>query len=451
MAKKIKQNKRKNLLQQQINLNAGGIDIGAEELMCAVSPEATENFVRSFDSFTCDLKEMVAWFRKHKVATVAMESTGVYWIAAYDLLEEAGIEVCLVNARHVKGVPGKKTDVCDAQWLQQLHQSGLLKGSFRPKAEVLHVRHIVRHRSRLVEENTRHLQHMQKALVEMNMKLHHVFSDIDGKSCMSMIEAILKGERNVDKLWELKTGAVKATKQLFLKAMEGTWDEVQLFILQQAYDDWKHTWKQIRQCDHKIEKLLQEINLETNEDLPERLPKHRAKTKNQLNFDVYQQAYKAYGVDLSTIDGVGAGLLTVLMSEIGSGKDLLENFTTSKKFCSWLAVCPNNKISGGKILSSKTKNVVNRVAQALRLSAHGVHHSNSELGQYCRRMKGRLGKVEGITATAHKIARLIYALIESKEPYDEAKAFAPNEKSTTKKIKLMKKLAESLNYQVLPV
>lgn len=449
-SKRKQTHKTKHLLTQSVHPCAAGIDIGAEELMASVPPNLDDRPVRRFETFTQDLHELRDWLLSHKISTVAMESTGTYWIPTYDILQSSGIEVCLVNARHIKGVPGKKTDVCDAQWLQQLHTAGLLKASFRPGTEVIATRQVIRHRSQLIKDASRHLQHIQKALTEMNLKIHHVFSDIDGTSAMSIIEAILEGERNVNKLWALRDYRCRATKATFLKAIEADWQPAQLFILKQCHTSWLQTREAISQCDAIVQNYMAEVRSENepSEPLPEAHWSKRRLSKNDLSFDIYQESYRYYGVDLSSIDGISAGSLTTLMSELGTGEDILNNFRNAKAFVSWLGLSPDNRISGGKILKSKTRRVVNRLSAALRMAAQGLTNAKCAMGEYCRRMKARLGKAEGTTAVAHKLARLIYGLIQSKQPYEEKKAFPSTEKTQAKKMKILQKLAKSMNMQI---
>jgi len=451
MAKRNRHRKTKHLLEQNIHPKSAGIDIGAELIVAAIALDLKDDQpVRSFGSFTSDLNTLASWLLSHQITTVAMESTGVYWIPLYDILEKAGIEVCLVNARHVKGVPGKKTDVCDAQWLQQLHSAGLLKASFRPRTEVVQLRQLMRHRENLIQERSRQLQQMQKSLNEMNLKIHHVFSDLDGVSAMKIVESILSGEREADTLWGLRDGRVKAKKEIFLKAMEGSYDEHQLFILKQHHSLWSSLQQLIYQADQEIGEALKALNLEADKkELPAQ-KKHRLKVKNGPAFEAFEQAYQCYGVDLSTIDGVSSNCLSVLMSELGNRNDILSHFKSAKAFSSWLGLCPDNRISGGKVLKSKTRPVVNRVAKAFRLCAFSVGRSDGAMGKYARRMKGKLGKAEGITAVAHKIARLVYAMITNQKPYDSKQAFKENNFNKQKKLKVMKKLAEELHYEVSP-
>jgi len=450
MPKRKQNRKTKHLLAQSINSHAAGIDIGAEELMTAIPADLDEKPVRRFDTFTQDLHHLRDWLLEHGITTVAMESTGTYWIPTYDILQAAGIKVCLVNARHIKGVPGKKTDVCDAQWLQQLHTAGLLKASFRPNTEVVASRQIMRHRSQLIKDASRHLQHMQKALTEMNLKIHHVFSDLDGLSAMTIIEAILQGERDPEALWKLRHKNSRTTKDTFLKAIQADWQPAQLFILRQCHTAWTQTRQAITDCDQAVQKHMATVPSQSEETLPKAHWSKRRTSKNDLSFDIYQEAYRYYGVDLSTIDGISAGSLTILMSELGNRRDILKNFRCAKAFASWLGLCPDNRISGGKILKSKTRRVVNRVASTLRMAAQGLTNAKCAMGEYCRRMKARLGKAEATTAVAHKLARLIYSLIHSQQPYEESKAFPSTPKTTARKLKALQKMAKSLNMKITP-
>lgn len=452
MAKRKSKNnpKTKHLLAQCVHPHAAGIDIGAEELVAAVPPGHDDEPVRTFSTFTEGIHALRDWLLRTATTTVAMESTGTYWVAAYEILEAAGIEVCLVNARHVKGVPGKKTDVCDAQWLQQLHAAGLLRASFRPPSQVVAVRQLVRHRSQLVGDASRHLQHMQKALTEMNLKIHHVFSDLDGVSAMRIIEAILGGQRDPGELWKLRDNRCRTSKATFLAAVEGDWQPSGLFILRQCHTAWGQARAAITECDATIQALMAQVPDGPAGTPPADPPTRRRTSKNDLGFDIYAEAHRFYGVDLTTISGVSGGTLAVLTSELGNASDILSGFRSAKAFASWLGLCPDRRISGGRTLRSKTRRVVNRVAAALRMAAQSLTHAKCALGDYCRRMKARLGKAEGTTAVAHKLARLIYALIQSRRPYDEARAFPPTARSRKRRLNALLKLAKSLDMQVVP-
>jgi len=453
------------VLEQAIHPNACGIDMGAQELVAAVPSDRDPHPVRTFSTTTPDLYRLRDWLIQCGVDTVAMESTGNYWIATYQILEDAGIKVCLVNARHIKGVPGRKTDVCDAQWIQQLHRSGLLHGSFRPDKEIVPLRYLMRHRSGLVESAGREVQLMQKVLTEMNIKLHHVFSDLDGESAQRIITAIIGGERDGEKLWDLRDRRCKSTKVSFLAAIEGDWRLEYLFVLKQCQQRYQRTVADIDACNQQIAEYLKSLHPEkeendTNESsTPQNPPTIRndktvkqscVRGKNNLGFSVVNEAMHFYNVDLTSVDGIGAGTVAVLMSELGNAEQILKAFPSGKHFASWMGLCPDNRISGGKILGSKTRSNANRVARALRMASQAVTNSKSELGGFCRRMKARLGKVEGTTAVAHKLARIIYAMISTGRPYDEETAFHLTGTGKKKKLKCLQKQAEKLGMQLVP-
>jgi transposase len=435
----------------EANPNAGGIDIGATEIVVAVPPARCAEHVRTFTSFTGGLRELRDWLLVCGVTTVAMESTGNYWVNCYDMLEEVGIEVCLVNARHVKGVPGKKTDVCDAQWLQQLHAAGLLKKSFRPAQDILPLRYLVRHRDSLIREGASHVHRIQKVLTEMNIKLHHVFSDIDGVSAQAIIKAILSGERDPKVLAALRDGRCMSTEADILAALDGNYRPEYLFVLGQLQTQWEEIRRHLATLDEEIGKLIGGIEpAQPATATLQRGGKRKQTGKNAIALDFRTEGLKYYGVDLLDIDGVGSGVITALMSEIGPRDNLLLSFVSADRFCSWLGLCPCNQISGGKVLRSGTRKTRNRLAEALRLAAFGLEKAKCRMGEYCRRMKGRLGKAEGITATAHKLARVIYALISNGRNYDEAEAFRSNPGVERKRLKTLKTLAGKMGFQLIP-
>jgi hypothetical protein len=291
----------------------------------------------------------------------------------------------------------------------------------------------------------------------MNIKLHHVFSDLDGQSAQRIIEHIIAGERNADILWDLRDSRCRSTKEKFLASLQGDWRDEYIFVLKECNELRKESIKAIKRSDKEIEKLLLKIgsieeNPPNNSDVNS-LPsgKKKSKGKNDLSFDIHSQAERFYGVDLTNIDGVGSGLLATLMSELGNATRILKAFKTGQHFVSYLGLCPNNKISGGRVLGSKTRSNANRVSQALRMAAQALTHSKSSLGEHCRRMKGRLGKIEGTTAVAHKLGRIIYAMIKSREPYNEQKVFKLTQKAKNKRLKWIHKQAKKLGMQLVPV
>jgi transposase len=443
------------LLDRLTHPHAAGIDVGAEELVVAVPPDRAVKFVRTFGSFTSDLHALRTWLEQCGIQTVALESTGNYWVPIYQLLEEAGLEVCLINPRDVKGIGGRKTDVADAQWLQQLHAAGLLRKSFRPVKEIAALRYLMRHRSNLIQSAARELQHMQKTLNECNLQVHHVFSDLDGASAQRILKAILAGERDPQKLAALRDKRCRTALPKVLQALEGDYRAEYLFVLGQNLACWQQTQTTLRALDAQIKTLVAAIQVEPAapaqgaEGAEGALPK-RPGHKNSPAFDVFAEAHRFYGVDLAQIPGIASSTLSVFMSELGTGAQLRTAFKSAKAFCAWLGVCPENQISGGKILLAKTRKTTNRVAAALRLSAQALGHAKGRLGDFSRRMKGRLGKAEGITATAHKLARIVYAMLTTKQNYDEAKAFALTPAKKARRIQQLLAQAAALGLQLAP-
>lgn len=433
--------------------NAAGIDIGARESTAALPPGRNPGGqdVRTFAMFTSDIHALRDWLVANSIDTVAIESTGNYWITLYDVLAEAGINVFLVNARHVKGVPGKKTDVQDAQWLQQLHAAGLLKKSFRPQPATARLRYLMRHRGELVADAAKCLQLKQKVLTEMNLKLHHVFSDIDGVSALAIMDAIIAGERRPEVLADLRDRRCRSAKATVVAALEGDYREEYIMVLQQLRQQWQRLQEDIAKCDQKLEQLVGQQPKATMAALPPPIKKDQHKIrKNCPRIDIFQQSWEIYGVDLSTVPGVSGGLLSSLISEVGTREQMLEAFPASGHFCSWLGLCPDNRVSGGKVLKAKTRKVVHRLAGQFRLSAYGLTSEKSRLGSYVWQMKARLGKAEGITAVAHKLARIVYGMILHQTGYDEQTAFRTTPLSEAKRLARATKLAEEMGMKLVP-
>ena len=432
--------------------HAAGIDIGERELVAAVPPQSTTGpAVRTFTSFTADVEALRDWLLACGIKTAAMESTGNYWITAYDLLEAVGIEVYLVNARHVKGVPGRKTDVQDAAWLQQLHAAGLLRKSYRPAQEIVPLRYLMRYRQGLVAAASQPVQAMQKVLTELNLKIQHVFSDIDGVSAQAIITAILAGERDPAKLAALRDRRCRSPLATIKEALTGSYREEYLFVLRQSQSTWHRLQEDIAACDVQLTQLTLRVEAEALGALPDPVSGNQHKPgKNSPQIGVFEEAWRYYGVDLSAVPGVSAGLLSVFMSELGTGAQLLQSFRSGSAFASWLGLCPDNRISGGRILKAKTRQVANRVSNALRMGVFGLHRSQNKMGEYTRRMKGRLGKAEGITAGAHKLARILYALIATRHAYDESEAFKITPRSRERQHAQLLKQAQSLGFQLVP-
>lgn len=435
-----------------IHPDSAGIDVGAEEFVVAVPlGRGGEASVRTFSAFTSGVEAVREWLRESGIRTAAMESTGNYWITLYDTLVQAGIDVYLVNARHVKGVPGKKTDVCDAQWLQQLHAAGLLKKSFRPDQDIVPLRFLMRHRGEMVGDAAKQLQLMQKSLTEMNLKIQHVFSDIDGVSAQAIIDAILQGERDPGRLAALRDKRCRSSVSEIKEALRGDYRAEYLFVLKQSQQTWKHLLASIAECDKQIAALSAKVTGTVDSPLPEAPKKQHKMSKNSPQFAIFEEGWRFYGTDLSAVPGVGAGLLSVLMSEVGTRAHLLESFRSPAAFCSWMGLCPDNRISGGKVLKAKTRKVPSRLACALRLAVFGLNKSDTKLGDYFRRMKGRLGKAEGTVAAAHKLARILYGMIQHQCPYDEAEAFKITPQTLARRRRNLEKQAAALGLQLQPI
>jgi transposase len=398
-----------------INHDAAGIDIGSEEHWVAVPEDRDENPVRSFGCFTSDLHAMARWLKGCGVTTVAMESTGVYWIPPFQILEEHGFEVKLVNARHVKNVPGRKSDVSDCQWLQRLHTYGLLSGSFRPDDQMCVLRSYWRHRANLVRYASDHIQHMQKALTQMNLQLHKVFSNLTGVTGMNIIRAIIAGERDREKLALMREPGVKNTPETIAKALEGDYRQEHLFALKQSVELYDFYHRQIEACDREIERYLHTFEAKVD-PVQNPLPKRKKESRYQSFTDLRTELYRMSGVDFTQIPGLDVVSVQTILSEIGldPGK-----FPTEKHFVSWLGLCPNNRITGGHVKSTKTRKTVNRAANVFRMAAQALASSNTGLGGFYRRIRARLGSPKAITATAHKLARIFYRMWTTGHAYTD--------------------------------
>lgn len=393
---------------EQINQNAAGIDLGGGEHWVCVPPDRVEKNVRKFGCFTPDLIAMADWLIEFGVTTVAMEATGVYWIPVFQILEAKGLEVRLVNAHHVKTVPGRKTDVNDCQWLQQLHTYGLLSGSFRPEDEVCVLRSYIRQRDSLIKSASTHVQRMQKALIQMNLHLHKVISDITGHTGMAIIRAIAAGVHDPQALAALKDPRIKSSTADIAKALTGDYRLEHLFVLKQELTLYEVYQKEIATIDKQIEKCLADFEPKTLDELPATKKKRRKKsTANHPDFDLRKYLYRMAGVDFTLIDGLDALTVQTILSEVGLDR---ERFPTVKHFSSWLGLSPGQKITGGKVKSSQTRQVVNRAANAFRMAAFSLTQSRSALGAFYRRLRSRLGAPKAITATAHKLARMFYRM-----------------------------------------
>ena len=431
-----------------IEPNAAGIDVGAREIYVAVGRDRDPEPVRCFSTFTEELQAIAAWLKQCGVASVAMESTGVYWIPLYEVLEEAGLGVCLVNSRHVKHVPGRKSDVSDCQWLQYLHSVGLLRGSFRPEAAICALRALSRHRSNLVEAAAVHVQHMQKALTQMNLQIHHVLSDITGKSGLAIVDAILGGKRDPEQLARLADGRIRAERETVIKSLVGNYRSEHLFTLRQSLEAYRHYQKMLLDCDREIEQRMSQLPNQPNGGQPLQGNKRSKRRKNQFHFDMGKELYRVLGTDLTAVPGLSALTVHTLVTEVGTD---LGRFPNVAAFTSWLTLCPGSKKSGGKVLSSKTRKSNSRLAAALRLAAQTLHKSHSYLGAYYRRMRARLGAPQAITAAAHKLARIVYHLISTRTAYDESVFAQEEQKQAIRHQHRLHKQALALGFQLVPL
>jgi transposase len=435
---------------EQLNLNAAGIDVGAESHWVAVPRDRDEQPVQRFGAFTADLYALAEWLRQCQIDTVVMESTGVYWIPLFEVLEERGFDVKLVDPHSVRQVPGRKTDVQDCQWLQELHTYGLLRGAFRPEDHVCVLRSYLRQRSMLVAMASRTVQHMQKALEQMNLKLTEVVSDITGKTGMTIIRAILVGERDPERLATHRDKRCKHDQATIAKALEGHWRAEHLFALQQAVEQYDFIEQQLRACDVHIEGCLQAFvpHVEVESSGPAPMRTWRSSRSNPPGFDVHAYLNAMTGVDLTQIDGIDSLTALKVISEIGLD---MTRWSTSKHFASWLGLCPGNNMSGGKRYRMRSKPSANRAATALRLAAQGLANSHSALGAYYRRMRARLGAPKAITATAHKLARLVYSMLRYGTAYIDAGQQAYEQQYRDRVLTNLQRKAKVFGYQLIRV
>lgn len=429
----------------QINHNAAGMDIGATEVYVAVPPDRSEASVRSFPTFTSDLYCLADWLKECQIETVAMEATGVYWIPIYEILEERGFEVCLVNARHLKNVSGRKTDVLDCQWIQQLHTYGLLSPSFRPSEQIVAIRSLVRHREMLVQYRSAHIQHMQKALTLMNLRLTNVLSDISGETGMKIIRAIVTGERNPKILAQFRHHQCKKSEEEIAKSLEGHYRREHVFALKQALELYDFYDQQLKACDAELESMYKEFDPPENPGTPPPSPNNRKRRKNQAHFDLSSALYKITGVDLTTIDGIDAMTVQTILSEIGTD---MSKWPTVKHFSSWLHLCPNNKITGGKIKKRETQPSKNPAHVALLIAAASLHHSQSALGAFYRRIRAKHGAPIAITATAHKLARLVYIMLKERKSYHDIGADYYDQKYQEKLLRNLNRQASKFGFHL---
>jgi transposase len=423
--------------------DCAGIDLGSREHWVAIPPDRAAQTVRRFGATTPDLEALAEWLKEHGLTHVAMEATGVYWIAVFQLLERRGFKVLLVNARQIKNVSGRKSDVLDCQWIQRLHTYGLLGGSFRPADPYCVVRSYLRYRDELIAARSVQIQHMQKALLQMNLQLSVVLSDISGESGQSIIAAILEGERDPVKLAALANRRVKSSREEIARALVGDYRAEHLFVLKTACELYRYYESKITACDEQL--ALELAQLPDRVDPQLRPLPAKAKSK-KVDTALREGLYRKLGVDLTAIESVGATVALTVLTEVGPD---LSAFPTEKHFCSWLGLCPDHRISGGKILSRRTRRVVNRLSDALRLAATTLEKSASAMGAHYRRMKARLGAAAAVTATAHKLARIIYRMLNHGEEYVRQGIEEYEQKYHQRKLESLTRRAAALGFKLV--
>jgi len=439
-----------------LNPHVAGIDVGATQMFVCVPPDSCAEPIWIFDTFTEDLYQLADRLKDCGVLSVAMESTGVYWIPLYQILEDRGIAVTLVNPGYRRSYT-LKTDVEDCQKLQYLHSVGLLTGSFRPAQQVCAVRSIMRHRTNKVEEAASHVQRMQKSLDQMNLRLHNVITDITGMTGLSIIDDILSGEQNSDILALHRDGRVKATAAEIAKSLVGDYRPEHLFTLAQALESYRFCHAQIAKCDAQIETMLaqfdSQIDAAQSDDPslpPTSHPKHASHSKNDIkltNTSLTAELRRIFGVDITVVPGLGASSVCALLTEIGPN---LSKFASAGHFVSWMALCPQNQVSGGKVLSKGTRKVKSRVAAIFRLAAQTLWRNQSYLGETYRRLKYRLSPAQVNTALAHKLARIFYHMVTTKEAYNEAVFEIETERIKQKKLNRLYKDAAHFGLTITP-
>jgi transposase len=428
--------------------DTAGIDIGLKSHFVAVPCDRDQKPVQEFSTFTSDLHRMVNWLKQCRIKTVTMESTGVYWIPAYELLESNGFEVTLVNARHAKNVSAHKTDVLDCQWLQQLGTFGLLKGAFRPADAILPLRAYLRQRDMLIKNAAEHIQHMQKALMQMNLHLQNVVSDITGVTGMAIIRNIVEGIRDPKRLAALRDGRCHSSEKKIEASLVGNYREEHLFSLKQALDLYDYYVKKIAECDLQIQQTAAKLETKCDPTRVQKFQKKEKLKKHEYSFDLNSELIRITGVDLVKIPGIGASSALSIIAEIGLD---MNRWRSAKHFASWLGLCPGNKVSGGKRLSGKSKPCANRVAVVLRIAANSLYKSECAFGAFLRRMKARLGSPKAITALAHKMAKLIYMMLKYGTAYVEKGVKFYEEMYQKRREASLRRKAKELGYELVPI
>jgi transposase len=430
-----------------VHPHAAGIDVGNGAHYAAVRPDRDPEPVRRFECFTADLHRLADWLQSCGVRTVAMQSTGVYWIPLYEILDERGFEVYLVNARHTKNLPGRKSDVQESQWLLKLHTYGLLNNSFQPSAEIRVLRTYWRQRAEHVHGAATCIQRMQKALTQMNVQLANVISDVSGLTGQTIVRSIVAGERDPRKLAELSDPRIRASREEIAKSLEGNWRPELLFVLQQEVEMYDVYQRRIAECDQQLQKHLASFGDSIPLPPPQRAPKgKKAKpAKNAPRFDLSSELQRITGVDLTQIDGIDVMVAQTLVSEVGVD---MSRWKTEAHFASWLGLCPDNRISGDKVLGKGTRRVINRAATALRMAANALMRSRTYLGAQYRRLRTKLGAPKAITAMAHRLARLVYRMLKYGQRYVDRGAEYYEQRYRQQQIHLLRKKAAKLGFRI---
>jgi len=435
-----------------IEPNAAGIDIGASEHWVAVPPDRAEEFVRSFSAYTGELHKLADWLVECGITTVAMESTGVYWVPLYGILEARGIRVCLVNAHHVRSVPGRKSDVLDCQWLQKLHSCGLLRASFRPEGQFVKLRTYLRHRESLMQGASSHIQHMQKALTLMNVQLHRAIADVTGTTGMAVIRDIVAGNHDPEVLANHRNHRCRASKDEIVAALRGEYREEELFVLRQAlelYDDYQ---SKIEQCDREIARMLQELEKNAAPlEIPASPAKPGREKRRAKEFlpEVRLPLYRiTSGVDLTQMTGLGELTALQIISEIGTD---MSRWASPNHFSAWATLAPSCRITGGKRFPSRRPSSAHRVAQILRLAAVNAGRTQTAIGAFYRRMCARIDKGKAVVATAAKLARIIYIMLKNRVPFTDPGADAYQQRYRHRIVRNLKRKAAELGYDLVPV
>jgi transposase len=432
---------------RRINPRAAGIDVGSASHWVAIDPALDEQPVREFAAYTSDLQALAYWLLGHGVQTVAMEATGVYWTALYEVLRDRGLEVCLVDARATKQVAGRKSDISDCQWIQELHSYGLLKKAFLPEAQIATLRSYVRQRERWVSDAARAVQHMQQALELMNVKLTEVVSDITGSTGLAIIDSILAGERDAERLSEHRHRRCSRSREEIARALLGSWREEHLFALGQARDHYRYLGERIAACDERIEAVLASQAMSTGPGPSPPPASKRDSGPHPFGFDAHGHCLRLAGVDLTAIAGVGVNTVLTVLAETGVD---MSPWRSEHAFGSWLGLAPNPRKSGGRVQRSGTRPNAQRAATALRLAARSLSHSQSALGAFYRRLRARIGAPKAITAAAYKLAKLIYRMLKTKRPYHDVGPAAYDERFRRRRIRSLNRMAAELGFRLVP-